>query len=171
MKKIIYSILFILMLIIIFMFSSQNGEESLNLTINGIDKVVNITNNKENIENNNKNNITNNETNINKKENKESLIDKLIKPVRKSAHFIEFMILGIITSLLLKSFKIKNIYLIIISLLFCFIYACTDEIHQLFVIGRTSSFIDVLIDTSGSFTGIMIIYILGKRRCKNENNI
>lgn len=171
MKKIIYSILFILMLIIIFTFSSQNGEESLNLTINGIDKVVNITNNKGNIENNNKNNITNNETNINKKENKESLIDRLIKPVRKSAHFIEFMILGIITSLLLKSFKIKNIYLIIIALLFCFIYACTDEIHQLFVIGRTSSFIDVLIDTSGSFTGIMIIYILGKRRCKNENNI
>lgn len=169
MKKIIYSILFILMLIIIFMFSSQNGEESLNLTINGIDKVVNITNNKENIVDSNK--TSNNETNINKKENKESLIDKLIKPVRKSAHFIEFMILGIITSLLLKSFKIKNIYLILIALLFCFIYACTDEIHQLFVIGRTSSFIDVLIDTSGSFTGIMIIYILGKRRCKNENNI
>lgn len=168
-KKIIYSILFILMLIIIFTFSSQNGEESLNLTINGIDKVVNITNNKENIVDSNK--TSNNETNINKKENKESLIDKLIKPVRKSAHFIEFMILGIITSLLLKSFKIKNIYLILISLLFCFIYACTDEIHQLFVIGRTSSFIDVLIDTSGSFTGIMIIYILGKRRCKNENNI
>lgn len=61
-------------------------------------------------------------------------------------------------------------YLIILSFLF-FLYACTDEMHQLFVIGRTSSFIDVLIDTSGSFTGIMIIYILGKRRCKNENNI
>ena len=53
-------------------------------------------------------------------------------------------------------------YAIMISISFCFLYACTDEIHQLFVVGRTGRFTDVLIDTCGSFTGIMLSYIIGR---------
>ena len=35
-------------------------------------------------------------------------------------------------------------------MLFCFFYACTDEFHQLFVENRGSSFLDVLLDYTGS---------------------
>ena len=45
-----------------------------------------------------------------------------------------------------------------LSSLFCFIYACTDEFHQLFVMGRSCEIRDVLIDTLGSFVGILIYY-------------
>ena len=41
MKKLIYSILLVLTLITIFLFSSQNGSQSLKLTIKGINKVTN----------------------------------------------------------------------------------------------------------------------------------
>ena len=41
MKKLIYSILLVLTLITIFLFSSQNGSQSLGLTIKGINKVTN----------------------------------------------------------------------------------------------------------------------------------
>ena len=38
---------------------------------------------------------------------------------------------------------------------FCFLYACTDELHQYFVPGRACRFKDVMIDTAGAFTGIV----------------
>ena len=38
-----------------------------------------------------------------------------------------------------------------------FLYACTDEIHQLFVPGRAGKFTDVLIDTTGGI--IMLLFI------------
>ena len=44
-----------------------------------------------------------------------------------------------------------------ISLLICLIYAFSDEIHQLFVLGRSGEFRDVLIDFCGSILGYFII--------------
>ena len=38
-----------------------------------------------------------------------------------------------------------------------FLYACTDEIHPLFVPGRAGKFTDVLIDTTGGI--IMLLFI------------
>lgn len=89
----------------------------------------------------------------------EEIVDKLEYPTRKLAHFTEYFILGILVLLTFTSFDNKNIYLMI---LFCFLYAYTDEIHQLFVLGRDGNFIDVLIDTSGSICSI----ILFKRKVK-----
>ena len=42
------------------------------------------------------------------------------------------------------------------------IYAITDEIHQLFIVGRSGSIIDVLIDSIGIFTGISIFLFINK---------
>ena len=50
----------------------------------------------------------------------------------------------------------KNKKTLFLCLLICFLYACTDEFHQLFR-ERTSSFIDVLIDTSGGLIAVLII--------------
>ena len=54
----------------------------------------------------------------------------------------------------LKDYKIKNIF--IVSILLSILYSCTDEIHQLFVSGRSGSIIDVMIDSIGIILGIFI---------------
>ena len=43
-------------------------------------------------------------------------------------------------------------------------YACTDELHQLFISGRSASIIDVLIDATGGFIAIFICMMCDKRR-------
>lgn len=82
--------------------------------------------------------------------------------IRKTAHIIEYLILTILTMSLLKEYTKKERFIIILSIIFCFIYACTDELHQSLVPGRTSQFEDVLIDTTGSLIG-SIIYVLIKK--------
>ncbi|MDU4753179.1 MAG: VanZ family protein, partial [Clostridium butyricum] len=68
--------------------------------------------------------------------------------VRKCAHFLEYMILGfLIINLIKEDLKLKYIVLIVISGVF--LYACTDEFHQLFVSGRDGNLRDIFIDTSG----------------------
>ena len=42
------------------------------------------------------------------------------------------------------------------------IYAITDEIHQIFVIGRSGEIRDIIIDTCGSTVGILTINIKKK---------
>lgn len=75
--------------------------------------------------------------------------------IRKMAHLTEYFILTILTINLLKEYTSKIKIIIIISVLFCFTYASTDELHQSFIANRTSSFKDVLIDTTGSLIAII----------------
>ncbi len=75
--------------------------------------------------------------------------------IRKSAHFIEYMILAILVS------NVLNLYLapkrsILITIISVFLYACSDEFHQLFVQGREGSFRDVLIDTAGGIAAVIM---------------
>jgi len=44
----------------------------------------------------------------------------------------------------------------------CFLYAISDEIHQLFIVGRNGNVVDVLIDTCGSMFGIFLLLIISK---------
>ncbi|MGL5243934.1 MAG: VanZ family protein [Sarcina sp.] len=78
--------------------------------------------------------------------------------IRKVAHFTEYMILYIFIYNVMK-YYIKNKSIYIYSLIFTFSYACTDEIHQLFVVGRSGQFKDVLIDTCGGIAGLLLISI------------
>ena len=50
------------------------------------------------------------------------------------------------------------------SEIIAFLYACTDEFHQLFTDGRGSHFTDVLIDSCGAFIAILIVGILVRRK-------
>jgi len=75
--------------------------------------------------------------------------------VRKCAHFLEYMILASLAFNVLKLyFNIKQV--VIITIGFVFLYACSDEIHQLFVLGREGAIRDVVIDTCG---GIVLVLI------------
>ena len=79
--------------------------------------------------------------------------------VRKAAHFAIYMTLGFLLAAYNLTFKKhkglfrKFSYSILISIL----YSIFDEVHQLFVDGRSGSFDDVLLDSSGALLGILFI--------------
>lgn len=96
--------------------------------------------------------------------------------VRKLAHFSIYTLGGILILLHVNLYKIKVNKQVIISWIIGTIYAITDEIHQLFVPGRSGEIRDVCIDSLGIITGIIIILIIknvGARLCpcpKKEGN-
>ena len=81
-------------------------------------------------------------------------IEKVFKPVRKSAHFCVYLILGL---LVFNCFNFNKKY-ILYSVIICLLYSISDEIHQIFVPGRSCEVFDVFIDTCGSFLGIISSY-------------
>lgn len=80
--------------------------------------------------------------------------DDLSFIVRKIAHFTIYAVLGFLVS---GVFSGKQKFY---TLSVCFLYACTDEIHQYFVAGRSCRFQDVMIDTTGSFFGILVFMLI-----------
>lgn len=88
-------------------------------------------------------------------------IDLAITIIRKGAHFSEYLILSLLYFNLLRFYINKNKALVL-SIILCFLYASTDEFHQLFVEGRSGRFTDVLIDTSGAFTASILVFLVNK---------
>ena len=85
--------------------------------------------------------------------------------VRKAAHFTEYFILCLLAINVMKYyFNIKNA--IVYAFIFSVLYACTDEIHQYFIPGRAMAFKDVLIDSSGALTGMIITKIINRKKLK-----
>ena len=113
-------------------------------------------------------------------------LSTLIFLVRKTAHFTEYAILGSLFFLNLRNWlKLNNPlteksklqttktfakkapldplkYALAMSVLLSFLYACTDEIHQIFVPGRSAQFRDILINTLGASIGTIITYLIIK---------
>lgn len=74
----------------------------------------------------------------------------------KGAHFTEFFILAyLVFNALRRHQQIKKPLLlaVVISL----IYGATDELHQLFVVGRSADVLDFLADSAGVFTLALIL--------------
>lgn len=148
-RKIIKLIIVILCMVIIFSFSTDTGTES-NKKSDGV--IISIC--KTFI----KHDLSTKEM--------EKYINKYVKLVRKSAHFLIYLILGISIISLIKEYQIINSKALLIAITISFLYACSDEIHQLFVNGRTGKIIDVLIDTLGSIVGVYLYYYIYKFRRK-----
>lgn len=96
---------------------------------------------------------------------------------RKSAHFSIYMILGVLSFLAVISYeKLLFVLRLTVSGSVCLLYAASDEIHQLFIPGRSGEVRDVMIDFSGAALGIalstlvflLICRIKKKRTEKNE---
>ena len=145
MKRTVKFVLIIVGMLVIFNFSNQVKNDSDNLTTNLITKVVKATNKITH------KNITNDQM--------KKFIKKVFVPVRKCAHFTVYFILALLIISFLKEFDYSLRKKILITLLICFTYACTDEFHQLFVPGRSAAIRDVFIDTLGAELG-MFIYLL-----------
>jgi VanZ family protein len=81
--------------------------------------------------------------------------------VRKLAHFTEYFLLAVSVAFPLYVYGMRGMWLVIFAGAFCVGFACLDEYHQSFVAGRTPSKRDVVIDSCGAFLGIFITRILG----------
>lgn len=146
-KNICLGIVSILCIVFIFYNSSQNGKLS-NIRSNKVaDKIVNII-----MEENIDKDIY---SQINEKE--------LNNIVRKCAHGFEYCLFSIAISVTLKSLKLKWNTVITNTLLIILLCGVLDEFYQLYISGRGSSVVDVLIDFMGGTLGVLLfcfIYIL-----------
>lgn len=82
--------------------------------------------------------------------------------IRKNAHFITYLVLGVLVMNALYRSGFKGMRIFILSLVICMLYAVSDEVHQLFVPGRGGRVADVLLDSSGAFAGLGIFQIINK---------
>lgn len=84
--------------------------------------------------------------------------DRLQEIVSVLAHVLEYAILA---WLVLRVLRINNWgeprSRVVITLLFCLVYALSDEWHQSFVPGRTPDVLDVLADTTGTAMSLVLL--------------
>ncbi len=142
-KKIILWILIILWMIIIFLFSSQNSEDSSKLSRGFLRNFI----------------LWFLPENIN-----EDTVDFLEHILRKCAHMAEYAVLGVLISIQLRLYHAfeaewKKIWSAVFLVM---LYAATDEFHQLFVGGRSGQISDIFIDTCGGMAGAFVIYLIYK---------
>jgi VanZ family protein len=76
--------------------------------------------------------------------------------VRKGAHFTEFAILGFLLFIALYFTREKLLPSSIIALITGVLYGVFDELHQLFIPGRSCQVADILIDASGILIAILL---------------
>ena len=88
--------------------------------------------------------------------------------IRKVAHMSEYAILALFTYYALIKIAFNKRIIFQITFLISFLYACSDEFHQLFISGRSGQFTDVLIDSTGCLIMLLFLYLWQKR--KNESN-
>lgn len=153
MKKILLWILVISWMCLIFYFSQQDSVESTNQSRGFIDKtnIIEKYDDKTDAE-------------------KEQIMIGIDAKVRKIAHAGVFLVLGVLVCFLVKEFTLDIKKILIISFIICMFYACSDEIHQLYVPGRSGELKDIVIDSLGLLTGEMIFYLSGIKIWKRVKN-
>lgn len=139
MKKIIKTLLFVSWLILIYLLSAETGDQSGSLSdgiLLSIAKLLKISDTK-------------------------AFVDTFGFFIRKLAHFSEYFILYILTYECFKEYNCPK--LIVVSVLFCVLFASFDEFHQLFVDGRCGQLSDVIIDSSGSIVSCFLWRLVKKK--------
>jgi len=99
----------------------------------------------------------------------ESYLQEANVPVRKLAHMFEFAVLAILVQRAVavpateeKVFKLSYSSNVL-AFLFAVSYALSDEWHQSFVVGRSSSIYDAGVDACGALIGLTIAFFLRKK--------
>ena len=148
-KRITLWIIVIFIMGIIFIFSSQNGVKSDGVSGRFVSVIKNVV-----------------EPLIKDGASHEEIYNKINHLVRKTAHFSIYLCLGISVLNLLLSYDFSFKKAIVFAIGICFLYACSDEFHQLFSEGRSGKFTDVILDTIGSSVGVFFNYLLSRRKNK-----
>jgi len=145
-KKIIKHILLISWCILIFVFSGEVSVDSNSRSLGITEKVVEIY-----------------ERVFDKtldEEKRVEIIDNLNYIVRKLAHFTIYLVLGVLAYSCFLEYNLSVSKTIVFTIIFCLFYAISDEVHQLFISGRSGRVFDVFIDSFGSITGTFVYYLL-----------
>ena len=149
MRKIIKITCVIICMIIIFLFSHDNGVESSSKSDGVVLWTCSIMKDYDTCANN-----------------RSKYIDPYTFFARRLAHFSIYFILGMLLISTVCEYRLLDMKSIIIAFIIAFLYACSDEFHQLFVNGRSARIVDVFLDGFGSFIGIMIYRFYYKWRKK-----
>jgi VanZ family protein len=87
--------------------------------------------------------------------------------IRKCAHLSEYAILALLLlHALISMTNLKPSARILYASVWaaCFLVAATDEFHQAFVVSRSASAKDVMIDSVGAILGLLIGAVFARRR-------
>ena len=160
-KKKLYTIVAVILLtamyVIIFLFSSESGEESSDLSAGIADFLYGIYYRLIGFEG------TGDPVLVQQASPLEAII-------RKVAHFTEYFIIGFLSYGIVVMWyrsKWKGRGLVLLQV---FISGALDEFHQYFIPGRAAMFRDVLIDTAGGAAGILllVIWLDGKKKIRDN---
>ena len=94
--------------------------------------------------------------------------------VRKCAHFTEYLVLGLFMMLAAVNTRQQKKSAYITGLITWIIgtaYAVSDELHQLFVPGRSCELRDMCIDAVGIFCGVLIISGVKRVRSRRRKSL
>lgn len=155
MKRTIFLILIIINCITIFYFSNQVADISSGSSGRVVNFLAQILPNLRNMP----------------EEERQIICSEILQPiVRKTAHFSIYTLLGFLTMNFALTFNKTTTQEGLYSWLFGTAYAITDEIHQLFIQGRSCEFRDVCIDSLGVLTGIIFALIIFEicRKIRNK---
>jgi VanZ family protein len=86
--------------------------------------------------------------------------------VRKAGHFTEYLVLSVLLYRALRGAERWSIRAAGMSLGIAAVYAASDELHQLFVPGRTAAVADCLIDVSGAAAGQGVLAARARARMR-----
>ncbi len=92
-------------------------------------------------------------------EEQEQFAERIDHPVRKTAHAVEYAVLGAL------AFGAAGFIVLLrrrwwTAWLIAAVYAASDEIHQFFVPGRACMFRDVVLDSAGALAGIAAVLLI-----------
>lgn len=154
-KKIIAVLFVIIWMTIIFSFSNQKGEGSSSTSKRVSKIIVNVIDIQQKYT----------------QEQKNELIEKIEPYLRKVAHFSIYAIGGFLVMNAIQYYVGQEKRMIAISASIGILYAITDELHQLLVVGRSGRIGDVLIDSLGVCMGISVFLLMKevfkRRHCKD----
>jgi len=136
----------LLVMLMIFFFSSQPAYDSSELSWSLTEQVVSSVNDRFQL------NWT--------YEEQEQQIIRIEHYIRKLAHFTEFALLAVTLAVPLYHHYVQGVRMFLLVWGFSVIYAFSDEFHQLFVAGRTGRIDDVMIDSAGALFGVLIVWPL-----------
>lgn len=137
-----FTVATIAIMIVIFLFSSQNSDDSSDLSKGFIENIISYLPFLQHIT----------------AEQKAEIVKNVHNFVRKTAHFSIYAALGFSATGVFGHYlpDMKKRYIYIFAVVLCCMYAVTDECHQLFSAGRSGEVRDVCIDTCGGAVGAAI---------------
>lgn len=83
-------------------------------------------------------------------------VDLLTFLTRKAAHTVAYLMLGVLAFNVVRQYRLSGRMTVAVSVLVVALYAMSDEIHQLFVPGRSGEVRDVLIDSAAGLLGVFL---------------